>query len=384
MGFRMDFGLRDWLFILGPIFIIGVLAHGYWRMRVNRNSLKMSLDKSFLNSRNHPQDGAAEVEKMRAELPNGGARVVSEPRQVSLNLEDDVPVLMEPVHSPEQSQDSDMVTDSAEALVLEPGMPAPVMPESIMSEPTLLEPTVLEPTMPEPTVPEPTVPEPTKPRPIDHAAFGNTAFGNTAFGNTAFGNTDEVILDRGNLGSAVERPTKLLEADRSSQVDILFEEESAPESHTAHEPAVTVPLRAVVGCPEKYLVLYVVAKNKDFRGDTLRSCLKKQQMHFGEMAIFHRLSADDRSEFSLVNAIEPGTFDPDTMASMTTPALSLFMRAHELANPIASYHEMLAVAEALAKTLNGEVRDESRQPLSRQTMEHYQADLQIFVDTHFR
>jgi hypothetical protein len=273
------------------------------------------------------------------------------------------------------------------------------MPESIMSEPTVLEPTVLEPTvpeptvleptMPEPTVPEPTVPEPTKPRPIDHAAFGNTAFGNTAFGNTAFGNTafgntDEVILDRGNLGSAVERPTKLLEADRSSQVDILFEEESAPESHTVHEPAVTVPLRAVVGCPEKYLVLYVVAKNKDFRGDTLRSCLKKQQMHFGEMAIFHRLSADDRSEFSLVNAIEPGTFDPDTMASMTTPALSLFMRAHELANPIASYHEMLAVAEALAKTLNGEVRDESRQPLSRQTMEHYQADLQIFVDTHFR
>ena len=43
----MDFGLRDWLLILGPVFIAGILIHGYWRMRSNRSNLKMALDKSF-------------------------------------------------------------------------------------------------------------------------------------------------------------------------------------------------------------------------------------------------------------------------------------------------------------------------------------------------
>jgi cell division protein ZipA len=286
MGFRMDFSLRDWLFILGPVFIIGVLAHGYWRMRVNRSSIKMSLDKSFLNSRHHSRDGAEEAKKLRAELPNGGARVVSESKQAGLNLDDDVPVLMESVSALDESLNSNTAADGVVPITQEPA-------------------------------------------------------------------------------------------------ESLPEIESTSEIDTAPEPAAE-PLRAIVDCPEKYLVLYVVAKNKDFRGDTLRSCLKKQQMRFGEMSIFHRLNTDNRSEFSLVNAIKPGTFDLDTMSCLTTPALSLFMRAHELANPVGTYHEMLAVAEALAKALNGEVRDENRQPLNRQTMEHYQADLQIFVDTYFR
>ena len=45
----MGFGLREWLFILGPLFIVGILAHGYWRMRSNRQNLKMALDKTFVS-----------------------------------------------------------------------------------------------------------------------------------------------------------------------------------------------------------------------------------------------------------------------------------------------------------------------------------------------
>jgi cell division protein ZipA len=324
MGFRMDFSLRDWLFILGPVFIIGVLAHGYWRMRVNRSSIKMSLDKSFLNSRHHSRDGAEEAEKLQAELPNGGARVVSEPKQASLNLDDDVPVLMESVSALDESLNSNTAADGVGPITQAPAMPVATKPVAT---------------------------RPVATRPIT-------------------------------IKSITKKPDPIDQAISAEPAESLPEIESTPEIDTAPEPA--APLRAIVDCPEKYLVLYVIAKNKDFRGDTLRSCLKKQQMRFGEMSIFHRLNADNRSEFSLVNAIKPGTFDLDTMSSLTTPALSLFMRAHELANPIGTYHEMLAVAEALAKALNGEVRDENRQPLNRQTMEHYQADLQIFVDTYFR
>ena len=42
----MDFDLRQWLLILGPIFIVGVLPHGYFRMRSGQNEIKMKLDNS--------------------------------------------------------------------------------------------------------------------------------------------------------------------------------------------------------------------------------------------------------------------------------------------------------------------------------------------------
>ncbi|SVB13253.1 uncharacterized protein METZ01_LOCUS166107, partial [marine metagenome] len=44
----VDFDLRQWLLILGPVIIIGVLLHGYLRMRAGQNELKMQLDKSFV------------------------------------------------------------------------------------------------------------------------------------------------------------------------------------------------------------------------------------------------------------------------------------------------------------------------------------------------
>ncbi|MDP4641345.1 MAG: cell division protein ZipA C-terminal FtsZ-binding domain-containing protein, partial [Pseudomonadales bacterium] len=142
-------------------------------------------------------------------------------------------------------------------------------------------------------------------------------------------------------------------------------------------------LRASADCPEKYLVLYVSARRQDFAGGALLACLQAQRMTFGEMSIFHRQDADGEVLFSLVNAVEPGTFEPARMDDLTTPAISLFMRAHELSRPVAVYHQMLAVAEALASSLDGEVRDQARKPLTRASMERQQQDLQAFVDAHF-
>ena len=45
----MESDLRQWLLIIGPLLVLGVVLHGYYRMRVSSNELKMNLDKSFLN-----------------------------------------------------------------------------------------------------------------------------------------------------------------------------------------------------------------------------------------------------------------------------------------------------------------------------------------------
>ena len=87
----MDFDLRQWLMVLGPVIIIGVLLHGYLRMRASQNQIKMDLDKSFTSQ----MSGGAEVDELsllKAELPNGGARIVSRHEQL-----EEIPMMVDPV-----------------------------------------------------------------------------------------------------------------------------------------------------------------------------------------------------------------------------------------------------------------------------------------------
>ena len=106
----MDFDLRQWLMILGPVFIIGVLLHGYLRMRAGQNQIRMKLEKEFISSPGEDVD-VDELNLLKAELPNGGARVISaaereaEARAAEAEAEvaaeaEEVPVLVESVDLP--------------------------------------------------------------------------------------------------------------------------------------------------------------------------------------------------------------------------------------------------------------------------------------------
>lgn len=71
----MESDLRQWLLIIGPLLVLGVVLHGYYQMRVSSNELKMNLDKSFLN-KDHLYEENEERELASTEFPNGGARVI--------------------------------------------------------------------------------------------------------------------------------------------------------------------------------------------------------------------------------------------------------------------------------------------------------------------
>ena len=95
----MDFDLRQWLLILGPVFIIGVLLHGYLRMLRSQNNIRMKLDKSFMSDPGE-DTGVDDLSLLKAELPNGGARLIVPAKEKMLDLEKGVPVLMESVEVP--------------------------------------------------------------------------------------------------------------------------------------------------------------------------------------------------------------------------------------------------------------------------------------------
>jgi cell division protein ZipA len=100
----VDFDLRQWLLIMGPIFIAGVLLHGYFRMRSGQNEIKMKLDRKFL-SRQGEDHVVDELSLFKAELPNGGARHL-DPKAGAVTPGDDVPLLMDSVELPSMSATS--------------------------------------------------------------------------------------------------------------------------------------------------------------------------------------------------------------------------------------------------------------------------------------
>lgn len=70
--------LRDALLLVLASAVALVFAHGVWRAYFGQPKLKMKLDRQFQNSA--PIIKGDELAMLKAELPNGGARVVTSPR----------------------------------------------------------------------------------------------------------------------------------------------------------------------------------------------------------------------------------------------------------------------------------------------------------------
>ncbi|NRA15642.1 MAG: cell division protein ZipA [Oceanospirillaceae bacterium] len=131
---------------------------------------------------------------------------------------------------------------------------------------------------------------------------------------------------------------------------------------------------ARVSDPNSVLIVTVVAKDQYLNGAALRRIVEACGMGFGEMQIFHRYEDGLESgavQFSMANAINPGTFDLDTMDQESTPGVSFFMSMDEPLDPKNAFECMIATAETVATHLNGDLLDDDRTVIRPQTKEHY-------------
>ncbi|MEH6638439.1 MAG: cell division protein ZipA [Porticoccaceae bacterium] len=110
-----------------------------------------------------------------------------------------------------------------------------------------------------------------------------------------------------------------------------------------------------------------------FAGKVLQQVLSSEGLHLSEQGIFHRHRLKNGSgpvRFSLANAINPGTFDGDTMDNFSSPGLTFFMVLEQTDEPLEVFDEMIISVQTIAKTLNGELKDEQRSTLTSQTIAH--------------
>ena len=104
-------------------------------------------------------------------------------------------------------------------------------------------------------------------------------------------------------------------------------------------------------------------------------------LKFGEMNIFHYRYGNDSNGpviFSLANILNPGTFDLNNMAEFSTIGVSMFLALPAASNNYDAFEHMLEVAQQLCSLLDGELKDDHRNVMTVQTIEHYRQRVRDF------
>ena len=307
----MDLTVRDWMVIVGILLIMAVLLDAWRRVRSDRYSrVKVKLA--------DPEGAVAEEERAGAEadadlawlkeLPNGGGRVVE---RGDLLRAAGLAAQSAPGASAGQSRRRSVSTPSAES----------------------------------------------------HAALGQSAAAEDTAGQPP---SDEVELITGMSGAnpAEDEPGNMDWLDGIGSQE-QQDAEPAGESDAGRLPRDVDP---------EVFMLNVVSRNPaGFRGEDILHILLACDLRFGDMNFFHRHEFEagrGAIQFSVANMMQPGVFDIDNMADMNTPGLVFFLTLPGPEDMMKAFDYMLETAQAVSRNLSGDVLDESRSVLTRQTMDH--------------
>ncbi|UPW19839.1 cell division protein ZipA [Agarivorans sp. TSD2052] len=128
--------------------------------------------------------------------------------------------------------------------------------------------------------------------------------------------------------------------------------------------------------PDDVFILNVMAQTGRFlKGGALLASLEKIGLRHGEMDIFHRHLDNSGAGpviFSLANMVNPGTFDLNTIDQLETRGVSIFMTVPCKGEPTKNFALMYNAAVTLAKDLDAIMLDDQRNPLTKQTVNHYE------------
>lgn len=124
---------------------------------------------------------------------------------------------------------------------------------------------------------------------------------------------------------------------------------------------------------EVFMLNVVARSERGFSGEDIMQILLACDLRFGDMNFFHRHEYEagrGAIQFSVANMMQPGVFDIDNMADTHTPGLVFFLTLPGPDDMMKAFDYMLETAQAVARNLGGDVLDESRSVLTRQTLDH--------------
>lgn len=405
--------MREWLTIIIVLLILGVLLDGWRRMRQSkRQSIRMNLKANKFDDKDL-------VDNYTSELPNGGARVVghrnlenareltrhlqksygkkkkvTRPRPTepaSLNLDEDVPMLMDSVDDDQRYREPSLQDDDdfePEDILMTGGRQTSLERHSDRHFPR------------EADFSRKPDYEPVQQQLLDDEEYEQDDFESGKYDARRFEDEngeheapaadddfDEINYNPDGFDPADYDPDEF-DADGFDEDDVdenAFEEDGfEPESES--EPSAQSTKWAAAPEdeyePEEVLVINVMSVGQErFYGPELLDVITACGMRYGDMQIFHRHESPDGDGpllFSMVNMVVPGTFDLNTMDEFETPGVSLFMTLPMKVNSMEAFNVMADTAKAIASHLGGELKDEQRSVMTAQTLEHCRQRIRDF------
>ena len=383
--------IRDWMILIGGMMIAAVLIDAvrrYWRERRAEIKLNARIERAS------PLSDDDDAFNLLTELPNGGARIV---QRDDLQID---PQAAAPVSATAAAESSRRSSPAREAPALDP-MPDPIdvavaaqlaETENTGSEkdsPAQAAPASVDSTPSEPQAMEPEAGAVTAETVADPAALEADAGGleeavsavRTVPREDATESSAEAQAETASRrrtvkpapktaepGTATSAPTA--DADASGTVDWL----DTLEPEEPSEPDAPEHGRLPRGANTHVFILYVVAQAEEgFSGTDILETLLACDLRFGDMDFFHRherASGRGPIEFSVANMMKPGVFDIDNMEPLQTRGLMFFVTLPGPADMLKAFDYMYETVKVVAKSLGGDIQDETRSVITRQSLEH--------------
>ena len=328
----MDFGPREVLIALGALLVCGIILDGVRRMRAaRRGSLRGPRRQSIFDD-----DSQSATDHDNDELP-GSVRVVAiRDEQATAEISQSLRKRSDPTfafrarpyHEPPQAQNEDALVPDPSLSVDQASVPDPAAEPG--AEPLATTGDILIPER------EPDV-ECTDRLELD---------------------VDDLPLFRGepapNISISTEKSARSTRGGRRRG-----------RASTEADPATKD-----VGETDAVVIHLMAPPGQTFSARPLFAALLNAGLKFGERNIFH--SYDDAgtsngepvARFSVANALKPGAFE-GSLHEFSTPGVAFFMLINERSDPLAVFDDMLASAQAAARELDAELKDEQRASLTR-------------------
>ncbi|WP_298446968.1 cell division protein ZipA [uncultured Marinobacter sp.] len=330
--------LREWLIAIGTLVILAIVIDGLRRMRrARKESIAISSGMGVDDLKESPLD-----DYHNPELPNGGARAISKD-----TLEERGYVRRE---KPSRFQ-------------TKPQKPTRPVRDTLGENTLSSDDTSWEHETPEDNV--------------DDWALENTD-ASPEEDEWSSAEPDDLTADTGWGASEEELPVS--EPAESPAIDV---EEDTARREPQRSSGADQPL-AGANRPEarEVIVINVLARQgEEFSGTALQKLFEACGLAHGDMEIYHRHEADNTTspvQFSVANAVEPGTFKPNDAAAMTTPGISFFMSMPGPTNALQAFDFMHETAQCVVRNLGGELKDERRSVMTAQTVEHCRQRIREF------
>ncbi len=142
------------------------------------------------------------------------------------------------------------------------------------------------------------------------------------------------------------------------------------------------PKGAAIGEVSEVLVLNITAKKgRLIMGERLLSLMQGLELEYGERKIFSKRTDDAEGGpilFNVANMLQPGTFDLNNMENFATVGVTLFLALPSPISNFEAFEEMLQTAQDLVRSIDGELRDDQRNMMTGQTIEHYRQRVRDF------